>query len=303
MKFRFKAFGLHFLFSLTVLSLVLGALYLGWYRWPGWYLTQVTTVLLVMAGVDLALGPLLTLVVANPAKAVTSLKRDIAVIAVVQVLALLYGTLQLWNGRPLYYAYSETVLQVIQAYDIDPAEADAARAQGLPLAPHWFGLPRWIWAPLPGDEKSRDAMMMSAVSGGNDVTAIPRYYRPWEAGSGSEAAAAGHARAAQKEPPRPQCGPSSPPPPPRPPSAQPLHPSPSPPSLRPLSPSPSPSPLPPPRSPRPPQPRSRPRTQTHLFGQSALIPHPAPPHAIEAALAPAPVVEAELVAAVAVAAT
>ena len=182
MKFRFKAFGLHFLFSLTVLSLVLGALYLGWYRWPGWYLTQVTTVLLVMAGVDLALGPLLTLVVANPAKAVTSLKRDIAVIAVVQVLALLYGTLQLWNGRPLYYAYSETVLQVIQAYDIDPAEADAARAQGLPLAPHWFGLPRWIWAPLPGDEKSRDAMMMSAVSGGNDVTAIPRYYRPWEAG-------------------------------------------------------------------------------------------------------------------------
>jgi hypothetical protein len=182
MNFRLKAFGLHFLGSLCVLGLVLGGLYVGWYRWPGWYLTGVTKVLVVMAGVDLALGPLLTLVVASPAKASAALRRDIAVIVSVQLVALVYGATQLWGGRPLYYAYSETVLQVIQAYDIDPQEADGARAQNLELAPHWYTLPRWIWAPLPSDQKTHDAVLTAAISGGNDVTAIPRYYRPWNEG-------------------------------------------------------------------------------------------------------------------------
>jgi len=35
MNFRFKAFALHLAGSATVIQLVLGALYLGWYRWPG----------------------------------------------------------------------------------------------------------------------------------------------------------------------------------------------------------------------------------------------------------------------------
>ena len=42
MKLRFKAFGLHLLGSTVALSSILGALYFGWYRWPGWYLTDVT---------------------------------------------------------------------------------------------------------------------------------------------------------------------------------------------------------------------------------------------------------------------
>ena len=68
MKFRFKAFGLHLLGSATALTLVLGALYLGWYHWPGWYLSEALHVILLMVGVDVVLGPLLTLIVANSKK-------------------------------------------------------------------------------------------------------------------------------------------------------------------------------------------------------------------------------------------
>ena len=60
MKFRFKAFGLHLLASSVALSTILGSLYLGWYRWPGWILTDVTRVVMVMVGVDVVLGPSLT---------------------------------------------------------------------------------------------------------------------------------------------------------------------------------------------------------------------------------------------------
>jgi hypothetical protein len=57
MKFRLKAFGLHLSASAFVLTLTLGTLYLGWYRWPGWYLADVSRVVVIMVGVDVVLGP------------------------------------------------------------------------------------------------------------------------------------------------------------------------------------------------------------------------------------------------------
>src|SRR5690349_18721712 len=106
MRFRFKAFGLHLLGSTCLLALALGALYLGWYRWPGWYLAGAVTVALMMSGVDVVLGPMLTLLVANPRKPRRELARDISIIVAMQLLAAGYGILTLWNGRPLYYTYS-----------------------------------------------------------------------------------------------------------------------------------------------------------------------------------------------------
>ncbi len=149
MKFRLKAFGLHLLASAAVLTLIIGSLYLGWYRWPGWFLADVSVVVLVMAGVDLVIGPSLTFVIANDRKPRRELARDIAIIAALQLAALAYGTESIWSGRPLYYAYSETVLQMVQAYDLNTEDSALARQQNAALAPHWYSLPRWIWAPLP----------------------------------------------------------------------------------------------------------------------------------------------------------
>jgi hypothetical protein len=182
MRFRLKALGLHLLASCLVLTVVLGTLYLGWYRWPGWYLADAVQVTLVLAGVDLVVGPLLTFVIASPGKPRRVLARDVAVIAAVQLSALVYGSMSLWNGRPLYYAFSEDVLQLIQAYDIDPKELALARQQNAPLVPHWYSVPRWIWAPLPQDTKEHDRLIASAISGGGDVISMPAYYQPWAAG-------------------------------------------------------------------------------------------------------------------------
>src|ERR1700683_2531919 len=182
MKFRFKAFGLHLLGSATVLTLVLGTLYLGWYHWPGWYLAGVSQVVLVLAGVDLCLGPLLTLVIANPRKKRRELARDVAIIVAVQLCALVYGAISLWNGRPLYYAFSENVLQLVQAYDFDAHEVASAREQHLQLAPQWYSLPRWIWAPLPSDADEATRIVGSAIAGGADVVSMPRYFKRWDDG-------------------------------------------------------------------------------------------------------------------------
>jgi len=182
MKFRFKALGLHLLASTTALMLIFGALYVGWYRWPGWYLADVSQVVFVMAGVDVVVGPLLTFIVARANKPRRILARDIAVIVAIQLCALAYGTTSIWSGRPLYYAFSENVLQVVQAYDISAGERDLARRQKAALAPHWYSLPHWIWAPLPEDPGERGRILASAVTGGDDVISMPRYFKPWEQG-------------------------------------------------------------------------------------------------------------------------
>ena len=182
MKSRFKAFGWHFTCSAGVLSLVLGTLYLGWYRWPGWYLTGVLHVLPVTVGVDVVLGPLMTLIIASPRKSTRELGRDIACIVAVQLVALSYGCVTLWHGRPLYYAFSENELSVIQAMDLEPDEVALGRKMNPAFAPHWYSLPRWIWAPLPEDPKTRDSIVSSAINGGFDVTARPQYYKAWSQG-------------------------------------------------------------------------------------------------------------------------
>jgi hypothetical protein len=182
MKFRFKALGLHLSGSACALSLILGALYLGWYSWPGWTLTDVTHVVVVMVGVDVVVGPLLTFVIAHPGKPRRELVRDISIIVAVQLCALIYGTVSLWNGRPLYYAYSETVLQLVQAYDIDAQESAAGRRLNPDFAPHWYSLPRWIWAPLPQDPSASRKIVTSAIQGGDDVISMPQYFKPWEQG-------------------------------------------------------------------------------------------------------------------------
>jgi hypothetical protein len=182
MRFRLKAFGLHLLASASALSLILGTLYLGWYHWPGWYLAEAARVVLVMVGVDVVLGPLLTFIVARSSKSRRELTRDIGMIVAVQLIALTYGTVSLWNGRPLYYAFSESVLQLVQAYDISADEWALGRQQNPELSPHWYSVPRWIWAPLPKDPAQREKILGSAISGGDHVISMPRYFKPWEQG-------------------------------------------------------------------------------------------------------------------------
>jgi hypothetical protein len=182
MKFRLKAFGLHLLASTAALTLIFGSLYLGWYRWPGWHLADVSKVVFVMAGVDVVVGPLLTFVIARSSKPRRELARDIAMIVTVQLFALIYGSVSIWHGRPLYYAFSENVLQLVQAYDIDADELALARRQNAEFVPHWYSLPRWIWAPLPRDSHEREKIVASAVGGGDDVISMPRYFKRWEQG-------------------------------------------------------------------------------------------------------------------------
>ncbi len=182
MKFRFTAFGLHLLGSACALTLVLGTLYLGWYRWPGWYLSSALHVVGIVVLVDLVIGPTLTLIVANPAKPRRGLARDIAIIVTVQLAALVYGFTTLWLGRPLYYTFSVDRLELVQASDLKEPDIALGRKMNPALAPYWYSVPQWIWAPLPDNPDEAQKIVGGTLFGGADVIQMPRYFRPWEQG-------------------------------------------------------------------------------------------------------------------------
>ena len=179
MKWRFQAFGLHLMGSVCVLFLIVGGLYFGWYRWPGWYLVEVLRVILLVVLVDLVIGPTLTFVVASPGKPRRVLARDVVVIVTVQIVALVYGAITLWQGRPLYYTFSADRLEIVRASDLESAEIALAQRQNPTLAPHWYSLPRRVWAPLPDDPQLAAQIVNSTLFGGNDIIDMPRYFKPW----------------------------------------------------------------------------------------------------------------------------
>src|SRR5262249_26030682 len=107
------------------------------------------------------------------------LTRDIAIIVAGQVIAAGYGIVTLWNGRPLYYTYSEGFLQMVQAQDLNPDQVALGQKLNPALAPHWYSLPRWIYAPLPKDTNVAQEIVKQTIGGGDDVIDMPHYYKTW----------------------------------------------------------------------------------------------------------------------------
>lgn len=125
---RYKAASLHLAISIALATLVLGVMFLLWY--PGEYFKLMGGggLILIMLGVDVCLGPLLTLVVFKSGK--KTLKFDLAVIGLVQLAALIYGNYIMFNARPILTVFSEDHFQVISASDIESDRlAKAAKAE------------------------------------------------------------------------------------------------------------------------------------------------------------------------------
>ena len=86
-----------------------------------------TELFLLVVGCDLALGPLISLVIYNSRKSRRELITDYSIVGVVQIAALVYGVVILAGTRPVYVAFSKDRLEVVTARDIRDAELAAAQ--------------------------------------------------------------------------------------------------------------------------------------------------------------------------------
>ncbi|WP_338456853.1 hypothetical protein [uncultured Alteromonas sp.] len=110
---RYQAFAVHMAISLVIFFILLVCITQYWYpgilfdTGNGWKAIG------MIVGIDLVLGPLLTFIVFNHNK--NSLKFDLAIIALVQTAALVYGTWTIHQTRPVALAFINNSFHTIYA--------------------------------------------------------------------------------------------------------------------------------------------------------------------------------------------
>lgn len=172
---RFRAAGLHLLISCVVALLSAALVFLVWYPGALAQASGVTDIFLLLLAVDISLGPLITLFVFNLSK--PELKRDLAIVGIIQLAALLYGLHTVSVARPAFVVFASDRFDLVFANDLDEKKLSAAKF------PEYRSVsllgPKHAAAALPEDAKERTALIFDSVSGGDDLQHLPKFYRPY----------------------------------------------------------------------------------------------------------------------------
>jgi len=174
---RWKAFGLHLLLSLTLISGIAVAALLIWYPHGLWRISGLDRLIAVMLIIDITAGPLLTLVIYKPGK--WGLGFDLKVIGLVQATFLAYGLHTLWMSRPVFLVGTDVRFTLVAATDIDAenlAKATHPEWRRLP----WTG-PHLVGVLPPTDPALRTSLLETLLKTGRDQEQLPDQYQPYEA--------------------------------------------------------------------------------------------------------------------------
>lgn len=174
---RWQASGGHFLFSACLgIGIFLLFRFL-WYPEALWELAGAGKLMLIILGVDVALGPLLTLLVFNPKK--RELLFDLGVIVALQVAALAYGLNVMAQSRPVFLVAAADRIVLVSANELS-AEAISAAAKPEYQRLSWTG-PRLVGAESNLSGQARLDQILEAVESGVDIERLPRFYLEFQA--------------------------------------------------------------------------------------------------------------------------
>lgn len=175
-KKRLLAFVVHLIVSALIGTLIFCLIYFVWFPSPYFLLTSGRALFLLLLGCDVVLGPLLTLVIFNILKPWRELRRDLILIACVQLAAMSYGLHVIFQARPLYIVFYGNQFNVVAAGEVtnDP------KLGGI----HTLSLrslmgPQIAAASMPDNKEERQAILWSSVGGGPDIFEMPKYFVPY----------------------------------------------------------------------------------------------------------------------------
>lgn len=177
-RFRagFRAAALHLAASALVAALAAALVFGVWYPYPYRELAGGVQLLLVVVGVDLVCGPLLTWVIFNPAKPRRELMTDIGLVVLIQLVALAYGLYSVAMARPIYAVYEVDRFQVVSMADVQPGALHPEQG-GLHRVP-WTG-PKIIGVRDPKDGQENIASLDLSLQG-LEPSARPDWWQSYE---------------------------------------------------------------------------------------------------------------------------
>jgi hypothetical protein len=179
-KVRVKAAGIHLGISLAVAILAAMLVFGAWYPYPYREISGGRELFLILVTVDVMLGPLITLAIFNRIKLRNELRRDLAVVGLIQLLALGYGLWTVFVARPVHLVFEIDRFRVVHAIDVpsDLMDKVPAGIDALPLdGPTLLSI-----RPFRDRQEEADATLVALQ--GIALAARPDLWQPYAASRG-----------------------------------------------------------------------------------------------------------------------
>ena len=179
-----KAAGLHVFFSLLVAAVAAWVVFRVWFVHPFDELSGGRELFLLVVAVDVVCGPLLTFVLFNPQKPRRELWLDLGLVVLVQLAALGYGLVTVWQARPLYLVHEVDRFRVISGPDVEAKSLGELPANIRPQ--FWVG-PQLVGIRPPKNADEHNKVLFESASGGRDYAERPEFYIPYNAAAAEKA--------------------------------------------------------------------------------------------------------------------
>lgn len=167
-----KAMGIHFLLSALMAGLVGLLVFVVWFPYPYREFAGGKDLFLLIVGVDLVCGPMLTMVLYDHLKSKRELVIDMMLVALLQLAALCYGAWTMYQVRPLYLVHEMDRFKVISLADVDSAELVNVSEE---LKVSFFEQPK-IVSLRELNQEERQKVLLESIGGGRDYGDHPRFY-------------------------------------------------------------------------------------------------------------------------------
>lgn len=168
---RLKAFSIHFAISFVIFLILLYFILVQWYPQPLFSTDGGWRVIRIIVGVDLVLGPLLTLIVFKSGK--PGLKFDLAMIGLVQALALSWGVWTSYNERPAAVIYTLDFFTPVPYYQLK--EHGMTAKELMQFGDSW---PIIIYSDVPKDKLSE--VLARSLREGKPLYLFTEYYKQFD---------------------------------------------------------------------------------------------------------------------------
>lgn len=173
---RWKAAGIHLVLSLALALGVSSLLYLLWFPPPYFIAAGATGLMLLIIGVDVVIGPALTLLVFNPSKPRRLIRLDLSIIGVLQAIAFGYGLFVICQARPVFVVAAVDRLKIVVASELSDTDLSKGRSAA-------FRHRSWTGPVLVGarpDQADSWKLAIQAMANGKDIDTEPQYYVPYD---------------------------------------------------------------------------------------------------------------------------
>ena len=174
MSARIKAFLTHLSGSLVVLAFLLYLIVYHWYPQPFFSADGGWQGIRLIAGIDVILGPLLTLLIYNPRKGKRKLAIDMTMILIFQLIALSIGSYIVHDQRTQLVVFADDHFESLS----DPLVKELGIKQELLEKLRKNNPTAIAYVRLPTDEKERADMIMKTVFSGRPLSERVDRYEP-----------------------------------------------------------------------------------------------------------------------------